>query len=406
MYLDYMIGASDKFFKSGGNVGKSKKNKYLYIPNQDISKIVLKSKQVIGKNRILDGAYVKGGKHQAKFTDKYKFPIGSVVWDKTHKRYGVVLNNYGDEVFGDHDEIRLDSDGNQNIHTYDKKWNNNGYNLVPYGSEDDKGNGDLTDNKESAVRIIELYANDENLSDNKKYYEDAYKDLLSGKIDGKPYEKNKIRYKQFLESATDNYRREGYNLIEAIDTAFRDLGLETGGEFDKKEFDEVVASNKNIETYPIVNQLTNEEALSLLKELVSIFKEGQKRIIPFYPDLVLTINKEFLDEKVILYNNPKFIESDPIQIPHSFTLKEDIEIAGFLSATIAWGNRKMIINNAKQLMEIMGNSPYDFIVNHKENDLEKLSGFVHRTFNSIDAVYFIKSLQNIYQNYIFVQIIF
>jgi hypothetical protein len=187
MYLDYMIGASDKFFKSGGNVGKSKKNKYLYIPNQDISKIVLKSKQVIGKNRILDGAYVKGGKQQAKFTDKYKFPIGSVVWDKTHKRYGVVLNNYGDEVFGDHDEIRLDSDGNQNIHTYDKKWNNNGYNLVPYGSEDDKGNGDLTDNKESAVRIIELYANDENLSDNKKYYEDAYKKLLSGKIDGKPH---------------------------------------------------------------------------------------------------------------------------------------------------------------------------------------------------------------------------
>jgi uncharacterized protein (TIGR02757 family) len=109
--------------------------------------------------------------------------------------------------------------------------------------------------------------------------------------------------------------------------------------------------------------------------------------------------KEFLDEKVILYNNPKFIESDPIQIPHSFTLKEDIEIAGFLSATIAWGNRKMIINNAKQLMEIMGNSPYDFIVNHKENDLEKLSGFVHRTFNSIDAVYFIKSLQNIYKNH-------
>ena len=109
--------------------------------------------------------------------------------------------------------------------------------------------------------------------------------------------------------------------------------------------------------------------------------------------------KEFLDEKVILYNNSKFIESDPIQIPHSFFLKEDIEIAGFLSATIAWGNRKMIINNAKRLMEIMGNSPYDFVMNHQENDLEALSGFVHRTFNSIDAVYFIKSLQNIYQNH-------
>lgn len=109
--------------------------------------------------------------------------------------------------------------------------------------------------------------------------------------------------------------------------------------------------------------------------------------------------KEFLDEKVILYNNPKFIESDPIQIPHSYTLKEDIEISGFLSATIAWGNRKMIINNAKRLMEIMGNSPYDFIMNHQEHNLEHLSHFVHRTFNSIDAVYFIKSLQNIYQNH-------
>lgn len=109
--------------------------------------------------------------------------------------------------------------------------------------------------------------------------------------------------------------------------------------------------------------------------------------------------KEFLDEKVILYNNPKFIESDPIQIPHSFTLKEDIEISAFLSATIAWGNRKMIINNAKRLMNIMGNSPYDFVMNHQENDLEQLSNFVHRTFNAIDAVYFIKSLQNIYQNH-------
>ena len=109
--------------------------------------------------------------------------------------------------------------------------------------------------------------------------------------------------------------------------------------------------------------------------------------------------KEFLDEKVILYNNPKFIESDPIQIPHSFTLKEDIEISGFLSATIAWGNRKMIINNAKRLMEIMDNSPYDFIINHQERDLDKLFGFVHRTFNTNDAVCFIKSLQNIYQNH-------
>ena len=108
--------------------------------------------------------------------------------------------------------------------------------------------------------------------------------------------------------------------------------------------------------------------------------------------------KEFLDEKVDIYNNPKFIENDPIQIPHQFTQKEDIEIAGFLSATIAWGNRKMIIKNAQRMMDLMGNSPYDFVLSHSETDLEQLESFVHRTFNSQDFAFFIKSLKNIYQN--------
>ena len=106
--------------------------------------------------------------------------------------------------------------------------------------------------------------------------------------------------------------------------------------------------------------------------------------------------KEFLDEKAALYENIDFIESDPIQIPHQYTLKEDIEIAGFLSATIAWGNRKMIINNASKMMELMGNSPYDFVMNHTEDDLEKFDGFVHRTFNAEDFKFFIQSLRNIY----------
>jgi uncharacterized protein (TIGR02757 family) len=109
--------------------------------------------------------------------------------------------------------------------------------------------------------------------------------------------------------------------------------------------------------------------------------------------------KEFLDEKVQLYNHPKFIESDPIQIPHLYTLKEDIEIAGFLAATISWGNRKMIINNSQKLMAKLGNSPYDFVMNHNENDLERLNDFVHRTFNGTDCVSFIKALKNIYQNH-------
>lgn len=109
--------------------------------------------------------------------------------------------------------------------------------------------------------------------------------------------------------------------------------------------------------------------------------------------------KEFLDEKVDLYNHPNFIDSDPIQIPHLYTLKQDIEIAGFLAATIAWGNRKMIINNAKRMMDLMGNSPYDFVMSHNGNDLQRLETFVHRTFNGQDFIGFIKSLQNIYLNH-------
>ncbi|CAL2101854.1 protein of unknown function [Tenacibaculum sp. 190130A14a] len=109
--------------------------------------------------------------------------------------------------------------------------------------------------------------------------------------------------------------------------------------------------------------------------------------------------KEFLDEKVITYNSPDFIESDPIQIPHQFSLKEDIEIAGFLAATIAWGNRKMIINNAKKMMDLMGNSPFDFVLNHTEEDLIDFESFVHRTFNAEDFKYFVRSLQNIYKNH-------
>ncbi|WP_179321098.1 TIGR02757 family protein [Winogradskyella helgolandensis] len=109
--------------------------------------------------------------------------------------------------------------------------------------------------------------------------------------------------------------------------------------------------------------------------------------------------KDFLDEKVNLYNNPKFIESDPIQIPHQFSKKEDIEIAAFLAATIAWGNRKSIIKNANRMMELLDHSPFEFIMQHEESDLEKLSPFVHRTFNGNDFMQFVESLQHLYKNH-------
>jgi uncharacterized protein (TIGR02757 family) len=114
----------------------------------------------------------------------------------------------------------------------------------------------------------------------------------------------------------------------------------------------------------------------------------------FDPDI-----KEFLEEKYLQYNNRSFIETDPIQIPHRFTKKEDIEIAGFLAATIAWGQRKSIITNSKKLMEWMDNSPHDFILDHSIKELEPFKKFVHRTFNGTDCIFFIQSLNNLYKKH-------
>jgi len=113
----------------------------------------------------------------------------------------------------------------------------------------------------------------------------------------------------------------------------------------------------------------------------------------------MTDLKAFLDEKYLKYNNTSFIETDPIQIPRQFSEKENIEIAGFLAATIAWGQRKTIINNSLKLMKWMDNNPIDFLLNASENDYKPFLDFKHRTFNGEDCVFFIKSLRNIYLNH-------
>lgn len=109
--------------------------------------------------------------------------------------------------------------------------------------------------------------------------------------------------------------------------------------------------------------------------------------------------KKLLDDKARLYNQPGFIMNDPICIPHSFTKKQDIEIAGLFAATLAWGNRTTIINNCRKLMMWMSNTPYDFICHHKDTDLRPFIHFVHRTFNATDLLYFISFLQYHYARY-------
>ena len=107
--------------------------------------------------------------------------------------------------------------------------------------------------------------------------------------------------------------------------------------------------------------------------------------------------KSLLDAKYKLYNQKSFIESDPISIPHRFSKKQDIEISGFWTAILSWGQRVTIINKANQLMELMSESPHDFILNHTEKDRAAFLDFKHRTFNSIDTLYFLEWLQQYYR---------
>ncbi len=108
---------------------------------------------------------------------------------------------------------------------------------------------------------------------------------------------------------------------------------------------------------------------------------------------------ELLEQKYLQFNHPDFIADDPIQIPHEFSKKEDVEIAGFLTATIAWGNRKAIIQSAQKWMQLMDYAPYDFVLQADEKDYRAMESFYYRTFNGVDTVHFLKSLKNIYQKH-------
>lgn len=109
--------------------------------------------------------------------------------------------------------------------------------------------------------------------------------------------------------------------------------------------------------------------------------------------------KDFLDQKVERYNQPAFIGPDPISIPHAYSLQQDIEITGFWASMLAWGQRVTIINKCNELFALMDNQPYDFILNHTDNDLKPLLKFKHRTFNDIDTLYFIAFFKDFYQKH-------
>lgn len=108
--------------------------------------------------------------------------------------------------------------------------------------------------------------------------------------------------------------------------------------------------------------------------------------------------KELLDKQYIRFNSLEFIQHDPVSIPHLFSRKEDIEVAGFLTALISWGNRSSILASAKKLMECMDFLPLNFVLNSSEKELQSISQFYYRTFNSDDLLFVIYALRDIYQN--------
>jgi len=109
--------------------------------------------------------------------------------------------------------------------------------------------------------------------------------------------------------------------------------------------------------------------------------------------------REFLDAAVRRYNTPAFIPDDPIQVPHGFGRLQDREIMGFWTATLAWGQRKTIIQNARRLVELMDGAPYQFVVGHEEQDRRRLLDFKHRTFQATDTLYFLEFFQNYYRQF-------
>jgi uncharacterized protein (TIGR02757 family) len=118
-----------------------------------------------------------------------------------------------------------------------------------------------------------------------------------------------------------------------------------------------------------------------------------------YNGVPTTEMKQFLEEKYLQYNNPSFIPSDPISIPHRFTSRQDREISGFLVSSIAWGRRDLILRSANNLLEVMDNTPYEFVMSAGAKDMKRVSRFVHRTFNGTDCNYFIKGLRHIYTDF-------
>lgn len=107
-----------------------------------------------------------------------------------------------------------------------------------------------------------------------------------------------------------------------------------------------------------------------------------------------------LNAKVRQYNQSSFIEHDPISIPHAFSKLQDIEVAGLLSAVLAWGRRSVAMRKAQLLMQMMDNAPHAFVLESSSRDLSSLQRFKHRTFQGEDLMHILRFLRGYYRAHV------
>ena len=111
-------------------------------------------------------------------------------------------------------------------------------------------------------------------------------------------------------------------------------------------------------------------------------------------NLSLSEIKELLDREAFRINNLDFISRDPVQFPRRFERLQDIEIVSLLSATIAWGNRKMICANCEKMLSLMEYRPFDYVMDKGYEELHDMN--IHRTFFAKNMRHYLRGLNKIY----------
>lgn len=111
--------------------------------------------------------------------------------------------------------------------------------------------------------------------------------------------------------------------------------------------------------------------------------------------------KELFDKEYQRNSTKDFIKTDPIQIPHLYSQKKDIEIMGFLASVLAFGSRKAFVPKLYEINDIIFKiTPSKFVDNfNKDKHYELFDNFVYRHFSNQNLIDYLNFLNHLYSNY-------